>query len=235
MKELLKHNSTSMKTEVELYIIEETQELIYDNEKLDQWNKRVTELGLIGQTKIQAKDKSPIPFLHMKQTLVAVFETLCPRKVNVQDYDKTPIPVEILDLIALSVREKYFNHIQIWYDDKSTDPACIGFTGDWRVYDSKYKDIARVGSEEEAIAMKNNPQYYNHYFEVTGQYLIGRWADVKQSLEELATKAKRLFVADGTNRIQKNILEEKRRLEDLEHDANLRFGFDDTTASSLPF
>lgn len=135
MEQLLINNSASMKTVVETYIIEETQELIYDNEKLDQWNNLVKELGLTGQTKIQAKDKSPIPFLHMKQTHIAVFETLCPRKVKVQEYDKTPIPVEILDLVALSVKEKYFNKIEIWYDDKTPDPACIGFAGEWLVYD----------------------------------------------------------------------------------------------------
>jgi hypothetical protein len=223
-----------MKTEVETYIIEETQELIYDNEKLDQWNKRVAELGLVGQTKIQAPDKSPIPFLHMKQTLVEVFGTLCPRKVKVQEYDKTPIPVEILDLVALSVKEKYFNHIEIWYDDKTPDPACIGLTGKWQVYDRAYNVFASVTTEAEAIAQKADSRYYSHHFAVTGQYLIGRWADVKQSLHELAAKAKKLFIADRTSAIEQSIRDEKRKLEDMEHDANVRFGFDEK-ADGLPF
>lgn len=235
MEQLLINNSASMKTVVETYIIEETQELIYDNEKLDQWNKRVAELGLTGQTKIQAKDKSPIPFLHMKQTLISVFAQLCPRKVDITAYDKTPIPVEILDLAALSVNEKYFNKIEIWYDDKTPDPACIGIVGKWVVYRRNYSHIAEFATEQEAVALINHADYYNHHFEETAKYLIGRWADVKASFAELATKAKQLFVANRTSDIERNIREEKRKLEDLNHDADVMFGFEDKVSSVLPF
>jgi hypothetical protein len=55
------NNHESMKTIVETFLIEETIDLIYDNEQLDKWNKHVQELGLIGQTKIVQTDKSPIP------------------------------------------------------------------------------------------------------------------------------------------------------------------------------
>lgn len=224
-----------MKTVVETYIIEETQELIYDNEKLDQWNSLVKELGLTGQTKIQAKDKSPIPFLHMKQTLVAVFGTLCPRKVDIKDYDKTPIPVEILDLAALSVKEKYFNKIEIWYDDKTPDPACIGIIGKWIVYRKNYSHIGEFATEEEALALKDHAEYHNHYFEETAKYLIGRWADVKASFEELAAKAKKLFIASRKSQIDEAIRQEKRRLEEVESDADRMFGFEDALAPGLPF
>lgn len=234
MEQLLINNSASMKTVVETYIIEETQELIYDNTKLDQWNKLVGELGLTGQTKIQAKDKSPIPFLHMKRTLEAVFETLCPRKVDIKAYDKTPIPVEILDLAALSVKEKYFNKIEIWYDDKTPDPACVGILGKWIVYRKNYSHIGEFATEAEALALKNDPEYHNHYFEETAKYLIGRWADVKQSFEELAAKAKKLFIASRKSSIEENIRAEKRKMEDLESDADRMFGFDDAVAG-LPF
>lgn len=232
MQELLKLNSASMKTEVELYIIEETQELIYDNEKLDQWNKHVAELGLTGQTKIQAKDKSPVPFLHMKQSHIAVFSQLCPCKVDIKDYDKTPIPVEILDLAALSVKEQYFNKIEIWYDDKAPDPACIGIMGNWVVYDRAWSVIGKPETEEEAKSFKSKPDYYTHTFNTAGIYLIGRWADVKQSLEELATKAKKLFIASEKSRIEQNIREQQRKLEDQDTEAGVKFGFDEP---ALPF
>jgi hypothetical protein len=237
MQELLKHNSTSMKTEVELFIIEETQELIYDNEKLDQWNKHVVELGLTGQTKIQKKDKSPIPFLHMKQTMVNVFLQLCPRRVNIKEYDKTPIPVEILDVAALSVKENYFNKIEIWYDDKTPDPACIGIVGKWVVYRKNYSHIGEFDTEAEALALKGHAEYHNHYFEEVGKYLLGKWADVKQSFEELAARAKSLFIASQKSAIESNIREEKRKLEDLETRADREFGFSgsDESAVDVPF
>lgn len=64
---------------------------------------------------------------------------------------------------------------------------------------------------------------------------MGRWADVKQSFSELAAKAKKLFIADSTSTIEQKIREEKRKLEDLEHDANVRYGFEDAVADGLPF
>ncbi|MFA5234148.1 MAG: hypothetical protein WC390_07095 [Sulfurimonas sp.] len=44
----LNKNSNEMKTIVETFIIEETAELIYDNDKLDKWNELVDTLGLQG-------------------------------------------------------------------------------------------------------------------------------------------------------------------------------------------
>lgn len=49
-------NSADTKTIVETFVIEETQELIYDNEKLDNWNTMVKDLGLNGQTKHESTD-----------------------------------------------------------------------------------------------------------------------------------------------------------------------------------
>lgn len=233
METITKNNSASMKTVVETYVIEETKELIYDNEKLDQWNKHVSELGLTGQTKIRTKDKSPIPFLHMKQSHISVFAQLCPCRVDIKDYDKTPIPVEILDLAALSVKESYFKKIEIWYDDQAPDPACIGIVGSWVVYDRAWSVIGKPETEEEAKSFKSNPNYCTHTFNTVGHYLIGRWADVKQSLEELAVKAKKLFIASEKSRIEHEIRERQRKLEDLDTDADLRFGFDN--ADGLPF
>ena len=40
----LQNNSSEMKTVVETFIIEETADLIYDNEQLDKWNELVDKL-----------------------------------------------------------------------------------------------------------------------------------------------------------------------------------------------
>lgn len=214
MQELLKHNSASMKTEVELYIIEETQELIYDNEKLDQWNSLVKELGLSGQTKIITTDKSPIPFLWMNKTLVATFTELCPRKVLVTEYDKTPIPVEALSLVSLSVKEKYFEKIQVWYNDKHPDPAIIGLTRG-ADYDPKYP------------TWESGFEYY----------LLARWSDVKAGLGELTERAKKLFVLRRKGELERTIKGYQRDLDDIEQHANVQFGFGgaDNAGIDLPF
>lgn len=189
-----------MKTVIETFIIEETQELIYDNEKLDKWNQYVTELGLSGQKELVKEGKSPVPFLHMKDSLVSVFEVLCPRKVGIEKYNRTPIPVEILDLVALSNKEGYFEKIEVWYDEETPDPCVIGFM---------------PGENHD------KSEWYAHYWE---RYLIGRWADVKQSLEELTTKARMLFIKREKSQKEKTIRDVQRQLEDLENSADRKFG-----------
>lgn len=231
---MIQNNSVSMKTVVETYIIEETQELIYDNEKLDKWNEHVNSLGLTGQTKIRSKDKSPIPFLHMKSALVNVFAELCPVQVAVAEYDKTPIPVEILDLVALSVKENYFNKIEIWYDDKSPDPACIGLIGQYYCYNRGYNRLGYYQTKEAMdAAIPSLPDYYGNHYEITARYLIGRWADVKASLDQLTAKAKTLFLARQKSSIEKRIKEEQRKIEDLANDADMRFGHDDAAMNII--
>lgn len=200
MKKIIKNNSKEMKTEVETFIIEETAELIYDNEKLEAWNSHVENLSLIGQTKIVQKEKSPIPFLFLNQTTKAVFETLLPRKVAIETYDITPIPVEILDLVALSKRESYFDKIEIWYDDKTTDPACIGFL---------------YASESDR---KNNYTWGGK------NYLIGKWSDVKQSFEQLKERAIDRWKQQQINECKTQIVYYQRKLDDVELTSISTFG-----------
>lgn len=212
MEHLTKNNSASMKTVVETYIIEETQELIYDNEKLDQWNSLVAELGLTGQTQVVKANKSPIPFLWMNETLKKTFEELCPCKVKVNEYSKTPIPVEALRMVSLSVKEGYFDKIEIWYNDKNPDPAIIG-----------YKFTKGVSEWER-----------NWHAE---RYLLARWSDVKASLAELTDRAKQLFTLRRTNELKDSIVRQQRELEDIEINANKAFGFGGAgeDAVSVPF
>lgn len=199
-----------MKTEVELFLIEETKELIYDNEKLDQWNNLVTELGLQGQTKVVKVEKSPVPFLWMNDTLQKTFTELCPRKVKIAEYDKTPIPVEVLSLVSLSIKEDYFNKIEVWYNDKNPDPAVIGF---------KYT--------------RGNSEWERDWH--AEKYLLARWSDVKASLSELTDRAKKLFVLRRTNELQTSIKQNQRELEDIELKANAEFGFANEPEVGLPF
>jgi hypothetical protein len=222
----IESNSNEMKTVVETFVIEETSELIYDNEKLDRWNEIVKNLNLEGQTKIVSPEKSPIPFMFMKQTLINIFETLCPRKVDVTKFDVAPIPVEILDLVALSVREKYFNKIEIWYDDKSPDPLCVGQTGyfyqpTWYSQSKKEFNDLKFNSEKEAIEAGVNKDCIS--FCVDKKYLIGKWGDVKMSFKELKEMAIERYISDQKNEYESEIAKYKRKLEDLNLDAHKRF------------
>ena len=222
---MLQNNSEEMKTIVETFIIEETEELIHDNEALDRWNELVDKLGLEGQTKIVSGDKSPIPFMHMKQSIINTFKCLCPREVIVKEYDATPIPVEILDLVALSVNEDYFNKIEIWYDHETPDPVCVGMTGyyyqtTWSSNRNTELDGKEFKTKQECIDAGATADVY---FSIKNHYLIGRWADVKRSFKELAKMAKERYIRENGNRYRAEIKEAQRRLDDLEIRATEKF------------
>lgn len=207
---MLQNNSKDMNTIVETFFVEETASLIYDNEDLQKWGDMVTQLGLNGQQKVVSGDKSPIPFLWMNESLQNLFMCLCPTRVDVVQYDKMPIPLEILDLIALSNREGYFFKIEIWYDEKSLDPVCIGY----KAKDDKPKD-------------KWHMEYYAE------KYLLGKWSDVKASFSELFERAKRRFIAERSNQLRRTIKDAQRSLEDLEDESERQFG--SAPLSNLPF
>lgn len=198
----MQNNNQSMATVTETFFIEETMNLVHDNEALKKWNDKCEELGLEGQKQIVSEDKSPIPFLWMNTALIATFETLCPTKVNIEKYSKTPIPVEILELVSLSNKESYFDFVQIWYNDKVKDPVCIGFK-----VDDEYKG--------------KDGWYLQHYSQ---KYLLGRWADVKASLDQLIDRAKKLFIRNETLELNQQIKDRQRKLEDLETEAENKFG-----------
>jgi hypothetical protein len=222
MKTKTPNNHESMKTIVETFLIEETIDLIYDNEQLEKWNKHVIELGLEGQTKIAHTDKSPIPFMHLKSSYKSICETLCPSKVDIQNYSITPIPVEILELVALSKNEKYFGKIQIWYDEKSPDPFAIGVAGEWIPREaSNWQWNAPQKTYADAVALCDKDT--EPYFSEKQFYLIGKWADVKRSWKELREIATERYIATKGNQYQKAIVDAKRGLEDLKTEAFDKF------------
>ncbi|MGJ1362930.1 hypothetical protein ACR79B_20540 [Sphingobacterium spiritivorum] len=205
----LENQSKEVMTYVETFLQNETVELIFDNEQLDKWNDLVEQLGLEGQQAVSHKEKSPIPFMHMKQTLIKVFEELCPRKVNYKKFDITPIPLEILDLIALSLRENYFDDLQIWYDDKTPDPVAIGL---------RYKSES------------DREKAYSWNME---KYIIGKWGDVKRSFEELTELASNRWLKRKKVEYSQLMKDYQRKLEDIENECYNTFG--DNKSSDVSF
>lgn len=227
--EFLKQNSEDMATVVETYLVEETASLIYSNEDLEKWNALVSELGLKGQDVIRAPEKSPVPFLIMNETMKSIFETLCPTKTPVEDYNQMPIPIEILSLVSLSKKENYFSRIQIWYDEKVKDPVCVGVNCQWGIV-GKIGGFVETGlhskQEAEQKIVSDNLEGCSPY-EITWNakyWILGRWADVKQSFEELRIRAKERYIGEQRNQKQLEINKLKRELDDLELEANNKFG-----------
>lgn len=225
------NNSKDMKTVVQTYLIEETQELIYDNEKLDKWNEYIDELDLKGQTKIVKKEKSPVPFCYLNEKMKNVFTVLCAVKTDSENYDRTPIPVEVLGLMALSKKEGYFEKVEIWYDDKVPDPLCVGIIQSWVIHKKgSYSEI----ENSPTFRSKKECQEYIDKKDLEGEayhsswsdkfYLLARWADMKRSFEQLTKMAKERFLSVRKAEIKQSIKEFERNLEDLENEAITKFG-----------
>lgn len=211
---MLNSNSENMATVVETFFVEETLSLVHDATDLQKWNDLVSFLDLSGQKTIVKEDKSPIPFLWMNETLIATFKVLCPTETDITKYNKMPIPLEILDLVALSKREEYFDYIEIWYDEKTKDPVCIG-----QKTKEEYKD---------------RDEWYRKYH--TEKYLIGKWSDVKASFNELLERAKNRFINEKSLELKQTIKNATRQLEDIQEEAARKFGFGTSKAyPDLPF
>jgi len=137
-----------METIIETFVEQDTEQLIYDVEKLDEWKEIIEELNLDGQKSLLGSDdKSPIPFMYLKTQSKIILEILCPMRIEVEKYSKSPIPIEILGLIKLSEREGYFMKIEIWYDDVNPDPVCIGIS-EKEKGENRYYLLGRWGAEK---------------------------------------------------------------------------------------
>lgn len=217
-----------VKTVVETYILDETECLIYDNEKLDDWNKFVSNLGLTGQENLRQEGKSPMPFMPMNDNITKVFNTLCPVKVDIKKYDKSPIPVEVLSLVQLCINEGYFGQIQIWYDDKEKDPICVGIVNTYYLYHINGTYYRKSFKNKEAaqleIGFNDDTPGVNSWNIQTDLCLIARWGDVKKSLDQLKKAAIARYRTTELARITKEIRDLKRRQEDIEETIIAEFG-----------
>ena len=214
----------TMPTIVQSFMVNETKELVLDGDKLAEWNELVAELGLFGQVETTNGDKSPIPFVFMKQNLKNVMEQLCPRKVEVTDFKISPIPLDILKLVKLAKDEKYFSSIEVWYDDKSPDPFVVGNVGHWYEmdwYSDSNKELKglKFGSKEEV----QNAGGIRPMFSTQAQYLIAKWGDVAMSFEEMSEKAKQRYLETRGAELTKKVKEAQNELSVLTEDAIERF------------
>lgn len=202
------------------YLQEEVMDLVLEPEALDEWHRMIGELGLEGQQKTAVPDKSPIAYLFMTPSMVATFETLCPREVELKDYSAGPIPLKALEHIKLAVQEKHFDRIMIRYDDKSPDPVAIGEKGYFYTWNPSYVKLTK--NERDALVASGAKEQM--YFTATERFLIARWGAEAKPLEELAQDAKKRWLREKKAETNKQIKELQNQMSTAEEDATMRFG-----------
>lgn len=150
-------------TQVQIYMLEENKELIYDNDQLTEFNALVSELGLQCNN-VKDDEKSPIPYMWLDEATLRAFKILCPKIDPIKDY-RFEIPLEVLRNVKLSETEKYFDWIEVWSNSKDPDPFAIG-----RVY-------------------KTPNDRDKKYTWNASHYLIGRWGAENKEINELIEMA----------------------------------------------
>lgn len=211
-------NHNMMETQVELYFDKELSDITFEVEALDEWKAVAAELGMEKQLSLTKGKESPVPFPYMNESMKRVYSTLCPNIVNFKDYNKTPIPLEVMRQIAFCVRENHFNEIKIWFDDKTPDPVVVGQTCEYYAYKGG-KSTAHFKTRQEAIEAGEPGS--SIYETNVNNYLIAKWGDVKRSFKELKELAKERFIDKHASKMKSDIQTLTSRLSVLSDNANL--------------
>lgn len=169
----------------------------------EEWKQLAAQMGLEKQMEFVQQAKSPLPYPYMNQSMQNIFGTLCPSKINFKDYSKTPMPLEVMRELAFCNTEKYFNQIEIWYDDKTPDPIAVGtctrFSASYyktqeekdkgSYYNRQHTAYDFTSREQAKDYVETMGFVFNDTNTQTNQYLITRWADELRPVEELKVLA----------------------------------------------
>lgn len=222
---------------VEIYFEKELSDIVFESDVLEEWKNINEELGLKGQVELARGTKSPIPFPFMNKKMVNVCQALCPMITSIEDYDKSPIPIEILRQAKFAINEKHFAKLKIWYDDKSPDPFMVGETGDWYGYLKVNNDELRVQNAEKLKEFKTLEEYQQaaeimqlQYpgsiikppsFQTKDKYLIGRWGDQLRDFKELTELAIKKLTEEFTSETKAEIAKMEQKLASIVHNVPL--------------
>lgn len=222
---------------VKIYQNEELNDVLFEVDALDSWKELCQELGLDKQLNFVKTSESPLPYPFINTSMERIFKSLCPCEVEVSKYDKTPIPLEIIQQLAFSKRDNHFQKYVIWYDDKSPDPFLIGITlkyyGSYKVDNSKVDIKDDKGSfiyfesdKECKLWCKENGKEFHSVSEISWgedykKYLIGRWGDEVKPLNELKQLAKERIIEKYGSELKNTLETTSQAIKLLENNALL--------------
>jgi hypothetical protein len=211
---------------IEIFFNKELSDVAFNSENLQEWTEIAEELGMSNQLKLKKGTNSPIPYPFMNTSMQRVFETLCPRKVEFLEYDKTPIPLQVMKQIVFTKREQHFQKIEIWYDDKSPDPIVVGLTGKWGFYQDLKDDKGNkiYFDDYELAKVFGTENNTTPYFYGKDQYLIAKWGDEKKDFPQLKELARERFMQENSAQMEKDIKTLQHKLNTITENSYLYFG-----------
>lgn len=163
---------------VETYEVEEIQDELGQMAADSESAELIEKLGLEGQRKLlNAETCTRFPYRLMTKTEHKVFSLLFPERVKLYDYSDSIIPVRVLQVAAF-VKE-------------NAPPEMKAGLYVWH-----------------SGSAKEDPLLVGHTSEYGGQFfLLARWGDALLSFDEMAEKAKKLWIVKARAKIRKEIEE----------------------------
>lgn len=158
-------------TQIKIYRELENEHLILDEKSLEEYHKLTKELG-IPEVKT---DKVPNVYQPLNSAQIRILNTLCPAVVKLEKYNKSTIPVEVLQTIKFAKDMEMFDWMEVWYDDKNPDPLIIG-----RSYHSETD--------------REKKYTWNAY-----ATLVARWGDCAYEFLDLLELGKKRIIENLTN------------------------------------
>lgn len=215
---------------VQIFMNEELSDTLFQVDSLEEWKQLASEMGLEEQVEMVKGKNSPNPYPYMSRGIQTVMETLCPEKVRVEKYNKTPIPLEVMRQLSFSIKENHFQHIEIWYDDKTPDPLAVGYNYDWYASDKSYNKLRDENKKDVLFKTEQEAKDYCevvgfawHYIHKTNEnkYLIARWGDELKPFNELKSVAKERILEKYGAELKNEIEEKQQAIKKLENNAIL--------------
>jgi len=193
--------------EIVIYELPELKDTLFDSEKIEEHKRLMQELGINPDSVDQPK--SPCPYPLMDKVTRKMFELLLPDRYELKDYNRSPIPLEVLRRLKHAQDEEYFDKIFIRTTDEMPDPVAIGM---------------RYASDHD----RNNGYTWN-----AKMFLIARWGDVVRPFSELWERATKVMTANRKDDMQRQIEDGERELRRL--DAYVRQELGAVPPFDLPF
>jgi hypothetical protein len=145
--------------EIKIYREPENEALILDENQLAEYHELTAELGL--QTVEQQEQKVPNVYAFLNTAMTKQLHAICPKHVDVQDYKKSTIPVEVLKVLKFAKANKMYEGYEIWYNDVDPDPLLIGW------------NFSSDNAREKQYSWQKD------------RFLMARWGDCAMELPEL--------------------------------------------------
>lgn len=171
---------------VKVYREKENEELILSDESLKEYHALVEKMGL----KNEVKDKAPSIYIPINTAMDKLLKALCPNTENVEDYNKSTIPLEVLKVLDYARENEMYEGYEIWHAQNDPDPLLVGW---------KYPN-----AEDRKKAYSWNRKHY----------LMARWGDEALELEDLLKKGFNVLktsLVDSTKQVMafsKSVLED---------------------------